>query len=116
MSFYLKIQKSGKNNTAQAASPRAGGWHGQTCLSVMKRIPCSCPRERLHTGKMPLPAHLKKKVLKSAWMAKGRCMDNVFIGCLRRSVNYKKIFLEEFKTVMELIIGLKKYSDLGELA
>jgi putative transposase len=40
---------------------------------------------------------------------KGRCMDNIFIERLWRSVKYEKIFLEEFETVTELIAGLKEY-------
>ena len=38
---------------------------------------------------------------------KGRCMDNIFIERLWRSVKYEKIFLEEFETVPELLSGLK---------
>jgi len=30
---------------------------------------------------------------------KGRCMDNIFIERIWRSVKYEKIFLEEFETV-----------------
>ena len=40
---------------------------------------------------------------------KGRCMDNIFIERLWRSVKYEKIFLEEYETVAELITGLKEY-------
>ena len=40
---------------------------------------------------------------------KGRCMDNIFIERLWRSVKYEKIFLEEFETVPELLDGLKEY-------
>ena len=38
---------------------------------------------------------------------KRRCMDNIFIERLWRSVKYEKIFLEEFETVQELLSGLK---------
>jgi len=40
---------------------------------------------------------------------KGRCMDNIFIERLWRSVKYEKILLEEFETVPELLSGLKEY-------
>ena len=40
---------------------------------------------------------------------KGRCMDNIFIERLWRSVKYEKIFLEEFIAVAELLSGLKEY-------
>ena len=43
---------------------------------------------------------------------KGRCMDNIFIERLWRSVKYEKIFLEEFVTVPELLSGLKEYFEL----
>ena len=36
-------------------------------------------------------------------------MDNIFIESLWRSVKYKKILLEEFVTVPELLSGLKDY-------
>jgi len=42
---------------------------------------------------------------------KGRCMDNIFIERLWRSVKYEKIFLEEFETVSDLLAGLKEYFD-----
>ena len=40
---------------------------------------------------------------------KGRCLDNIFIERLWRSMKYEKIFLEEFETVPELLSGLKEY-------
>jgi putative transposase len=39
---------------------------------------------------------------------KGRCMNNIFIERLWRSVKYEKIFLEEFETVQGLLSGLKE--------
>ncbi len=52
---------------------------------------------------------LKEKGIKISMDGKGRCMDNIFIERLWRSVKYEKIFLEEFETVSELIAGLKEY-------
>ena len=52
---------------------------------------------------------LKERGIKISMDGKGRCMDNVFIERLWRSVKYEKIFLEEFETVTELIAGLKEY-------
>jgi putative transposase len=52
---------------------------------------------------------LKKRGIKISMDGKGRCMDNIFIERLWRSVKYEKIFLEEFETVRELITGLKEY-------
>ena len=39
---------------------------------------------------------------------KGRCMDNIFIERLWRSVKYEKICLEEFDTVPQLLSGLQR--------
>ena len=39
-------------------------------------------------------------------------MDNIFIEPLWRSVKYEKIFPEEFESVPELPLGLKKYFEL----
>ena len=52
---------------------------------------------------------LKDSGVKISMDGKGRCMDNIFIERLWRSVKYEKIFLEEFETVTELITGLKEY-------
>ena len=52
---------------------------------------------------------LKDKGIRISMDGKGRCMDNIFIERLWRSVKYEKIFLEEFETVKDLIAGLKEY-------
>jgi putative transposase len=52
---------------------------------------------------------LKERSIKISMDGKGRCMDNIFIERLWRSVKYEKMFLEEFETVTELITGLKEY-------
>ena len=52
---------------------------------------------------------LKEKSIKISMDGKGRCMDNIFIERLWRSVKYEKIFLEEFDTVPKLLAGLKEY-------
>ena len=52
---------------------------------------------------------LKGEGVKISMDGRGRCMDNIFIERLWRSVKYEKIFLEEFLTVAELINGLKEY-------
>lgn len=52
---------------------------------------------------------LKKNCIKISMDGKGRCMDNIFIERLWRSVKYEKIFLEEFETVSKLLVGLKEY-------
>jgi len=52
---------------------------------------------------------LKGKGVKISMDGKGRCMDNIFIERLWRSLKYEKIYLEEFETVGDLIAGLKEY-------
>ena len=52
---------------------------------------------------------LKEHGVKISMDGKGRCMDNIFIERLWRSVKYEKIFLEEFETVPKLLAGLKEY-------
>jgi len=52
---------------------------------------------------------LKERGINISMDGKGRCLDNIFIERLWRSVKYEKIFLEEFETVKELIAGLKEY-------
>jgi putative transposase len=52
---------------------------------------------------------LIERGIKISMDGKGRCMDNIFIERLWRSVKYEKIFLEEFETVKKLIVGLKEY-------
>lgn len=52
---------------------------------------------------------LKEYGIKISMDGKGRCMDNICIERLWRSVKYEKIFLEEFETVPRLIAGLKEH-------
>jgi len=52
---------------------------------------------------------LQENNIKISMDGKGRCMDNIFIERLWRSVKYEKIFLEEFETVPKLLAGLKEY-------
>jgi putative transposase len=40
---------------------------------------------------------------------KGRCMDNIFIERLWRSVKYEEIYLNEYETTDALRKALKKY-------
>jgi putative transposase len=58
-----------------------------------------------HTGKAFTGA-LKDHGVQISMDGIGRCMDDIFIERLWRSVKYEKIFLEEFETVPELIAGL----------
>ena len=40
---------------------------------------------------------------------RGRALDNIFIERLWRSVKYEDVYLHDYATVPEAILGLKKY-------
>ena len=61
-----------------------------------------------YTGKAFTGA-LKDHDVQISMDGKGRCMDNILIERLWRSVKCEKIILEEFETVPELLSGLKEY-------
>ena len=52
---------------------------------------------------------LKKHDIRISMDGKGRCMDNIFIERLWRSVKYEEIYLNDYATTEELRIGLRKY-------
>ncbi|CCK80225.1 integrase [Desulfobacula toluolica Tol2] len=52
---------------------------------------------------------LKYKDIKISMDGKGRCMDNIFIERLWRSVKYEEIYVNEFQSVEQLRKSLKKY-------
>ena len=74
---------------------------GQSLCAVLGSL-CD-PGGKAFTGE------LKDHGVQISMDGKGRCMDNIFIERLWRSVKYEKIFLEEFETVPELLSGLKEY-------
>lgn len=54
-------------------------------------------------------AVLNKHSIKISMDGKGRWMDNVFIERLWRSVKYEDVYLKEYRTVIDLRIGLNEY-------
>jgi len=54
---------------------------------------------------------LKDKDIKISMDGKGRCMDNIFIERLWRSVKYEEIYVNEFQSVEQLRKSLKRYFD-----
>ena len=40
---------------------------------------------------------------------RGRALDNIFVERLWRSVKYEEVYLHDYATVTEAILGLKKY-------
>ena len=61
-----------------------------------------------YTGKA-FTGGLKDHGVQISMDGRERCMDNIFIERLWRSVKYEKIFLEKFETFQELLSGLKEY-------
>jgi putative transposase len=56
-------------------------------------------------------ARLIKAEVQISMDGKGRCLDNVFIERLWRSVKYELIYLNEFESAAELFQGLFRYFD-----
>lgn len=52
---------------------------------------------------------LKKNHIKISMDGKGRCMDNIFIERLWRSVKYEEVYLNEYATTEHLRKALRKY-------
>ncbi len=52
---------------------------------------------------------LKKHGIRISMDGKGRCMDNIFIERLWRSVKYEEVYLNDYATTEELRKGLRKY-------
>jgi len=52
---------------------------------------------------------LKQHKIKISMDGKGRCMDNIFIERLWRSVKYEEVYIKEYSNVKELINALKQY-------
>jgi len=48
-------------------------------------------------------------VLQSAWTARGRWWDNLFVERLWRSVKYEDIYLKAYGSIIEVKKGLTKY-------
>jgi putative transposase len=52
---------------------------------------------------------LKEKRISISMDGKGRCLDNIFVERLWRSVKYENIYLHNYNTILEVRDGLKKY-------
>lgn len=52
---------------------------------------------------------LKKHNVRISMDGKGRCMDNIFIERLWRTVKYEEIYLNDYETTQELRKALRKY-------
>jgi putative transposase len=52
---------------------------------------------------------LKNKSISISMDGRGRCLDNVFVERLWRSVKYEDIYLHSYETIAEVREGLRKY-------
>lgn len=54
-------------------------------------------------------APLKQEQVKISMDGKGRCLDNIWIERLWRTVKYEEVYLKEYQKVMEAFKGLESY-------
>ena len=54
-------------------------------------------------------SRLEKAGIKISMDGKGRALDNVFVERLWRSVKYEEIYLNDYKDVSQVYLGLEKY-------
>lgn len=52
---------------------------------------------------------LKEKGIRISMNGKGRCIDNVFIERLWRSLKYEEVYLHDYKNVLEARLNIGKY-------
>jgi putative transposase len=52
---------------------------------------------------------LERNGVKISMDGKGRCMDNIFIERLWRSVKYEEVYIKEYETLPEARSGLREY-------
>ena len=56
-----------------------------------------------HTGE------LKRHGVAISMDGRGRCMDNIFVERLWRSLKYEEVYLKEYATVREARSGIRRY-------
>jgi putative transposase len=52
---------------------------------------------------------LQKEKIQISWDGRGRCLDNIFVERLWRSVKYEEVYLKDYATVGEARRGLEEY-------
>jgi len=52
---------------------------------------------------------LEKAGIRISMDGRGRCMDNIFVERLWRSVKYEEVYLKDYETVPEAVQGLGSY-------
>jgi putative transposase len=54
-------------------------------------------------------AALEAKQIAVSMDGRGRCMDNIFIERLWRSLKYEEVYLKDYESVMEAHTGIERY-------
>jgi putative transposase len=52
---------------------------------------------------------LKAREIAISMDGRGRCLDNIFVERLWRTVKYEEVYLHDYQTLSEAYLGLKKY-------
>jgi putative transposase len=52
---------------------------------------------------------LQSADIRISWDGRGQALDNIFVECLWRSVNYEKVYVKDYQTVPEALSSLKQY-------
>ena len=52
---------------------------------------------------------LKDREIAISMDGRGRCLDNIFVERLWRTVKYEEVYLHDYQTLAEAYLGLKKY-------
>ena len=80
-----------------------------------KQSPGSCGPEIFNTDQgtqftsEDFTGILKDREIAISMDGRGRCLDNIFVERLWRSVKYEEVYLHDYQTPAEAYLGLKKY-------
>ena len=87
------------------------------CLEALEEaLSCGCPEvfntdQGVQFTSASFTGRLESAGAKVSMDGKGRCLDNVFVERLWRTVKYEEIYLRHYETVPALQTGLAKYFD-----
>ncbi len=88
---------------------------GRFCLDALKQALLSGQPGSLNTDQgvqftaVEYTSCLESAGVRVSMDGRGRCLDNIFIERLWRSVKYEDIYLKDYVSVMELEAGLDDY-------
>jgi putative transposase len=91
--------------------------HGDFCLLALERALEQGQPEIFNTDQgsqftaNAFTARLEKAQIKISMDGKGRAFDNIFIERLWRTVKYENIYLSDYDTGLDLVVGLANYFD-----